>query len=477
MLQSWSIKRSISLGFAALLACMGLMAGIAANRMLHVLNVQSEQSKGLLPAATIANDFQREMLNARINLIYFVTIQKQGSRAAGMEHLDKARSALVLMETLVADREELSVLRPSVQRLRGELAAYESELRSTILLVEGGTTSGDVYTAQIKAWAGRGAALVADADKTQVLSAQISSARNTENIASLRATVTMCVTIFLVSFVGCVLLAFIIVTRINRTLRATIAALDESASQIALSSEEIAAASEALAQNASEQAAMIEETSTATTEINSMASRSSDDSTATVAIAITAQADCEKTNTSLCEMGKAIETLHDSSMQVSKIIKVIDGIAFQTNILALNAAVEAARAGVHGTGFAVVAEEVRHLAQRCSSAATDTGNLITDSMERSTNGRAQMQQVVTQMQTVTSDSQRIRKLVEGIHVASQEQSRGAAQINKAIGQIEQVTQSSAAQAEQGAASSMQLKKHAVAMAGLVDRLKVLVEGQ
>lgn len=351
------------------------------------------------------------------------------------------------------------------------------ELGKTVSLVEGGTTSGEAYSAQVKAWAARGSLLVGDADSTQALSAQMSDKRNESNINSLHSTVTFCLTLFLVSLVICIGLATMIVRKLNHSLREITSALDSSSEQIALSSSEIASSSQALAQNASEQAATIEETSAASAEINSMALKTKDNSAATALIVIGAQARCEKTNSSLAQMEQAMEAIHDSSQQVSKIVKVIDGIAFQTNILALNASVEAARAGEQGAGFAVVAEEVRNLAQRCAAAARDTSELVEQSMERSNGGRDQMKAVVADMHSVTLESQRIRNLVDEIKDGSIEQSRGVDQINRAISQMESVTQSSAAQAEQGAASASELSSQAGTMSEIVFRLKVMVEGK
>ena len=476
MIEGWSLKRFISIGFALMLCAMACVCGLSVERMGHVLSVQREHSLGLLPAARLANDFQREMLNARISLIYFVTIQKAGSRELGSEHLENAQSTLVKLNQLISARAELSDLRPLAGRLDTELADYRSVLTTTLDMVQGGTVSGDRYTAQVKAWAARGAVLVADADRMQALSSHMSEDRNQENISSLRLTALVCAWLFAASLVFSVALAAWLVNRLNQNLRAIATALDESAEQIAHSSREIVSSSQAMAQNASEQAATIEETSSASTEINSMARRTTENSATTAGIVTSAQAGCELTNDSLAEMVGAMQAIHSSSLEVTKIVKVIDGIAFQTNILALNAAVEAARAGQAGQGFAVVADEVRSLAQRCASAAKDTTELVSESMERSTRGADKMKQVVQNMQTVTLESARIRELVEEINTGSREQSRGVDQIDKAISEMEQVTQSSAAQAEQGAAAASELSSQADMMSQLVVRLKVLVEG-
>jgi methyl-accepting chemotaxis protein len=165
-----------------------------------------------------------------------------------------------------------------------------------------------------------------------------------------------------------------------------------------------------------------------------------------------------------------------SSGKISKIIKVIDEIAFQTNILALNAAVEAARAGSAGMGFAVVADEVRNLAQRCASAARDTAALIEESIATSNGGKEKLAQVVAAIQSITGSSARVKELVTEVDHGSREQSRSIEQISAAIHQMERVTQNTAANAEQSAAASLDMNSQAEAMKQIVARLKALVGG-
>ena len=169
--------------------------------------------------------------------------------------------------------------------------------------------------------------------------------------------------------------------------------------------------------------------------------------------------------------------IKESSDKVSKIIKTIDEIAFQTNILALNAAVEAARAGEAGMGFAVVADEVRSLAQRSAQAARDTATLIEESIHAANQGHQRVTQVSGAIEAITTSAGRVKQLVDAVSVASREQAQGIDQVTQAITQMEKVTQNTAATAEESAAASEELSAQAESSMGVVARLAVLVGSQ
>jgi methyl-accepting chemotaxis protein/methyl-accepting chemotaxis protein-1 (serine sensor receptor) len=173
-------------------------------------------------------------------------------------------------------------------------------------------------------------------------------------------------------------------------------------------------------------------------------------------------------------MVASMSAIQDSSQKVSKIIKTIDEIAFQTNILALNAAVEAARAGEAGMGFAVVADEVRNLAQRSAQAAKDTAALIEESIVKTQAGATKVEQVSGAIAGITESVEKVKGLVDEVSIASRQQAQGIDQVSQAIAQMEKVTQTTAATAEESAAASEELNAQAEQTMGIIEGLKLLV---
>lgn len=279
----------------------------------------------------------------------------------------------------------------------------------------------------------------------------------------------------LVSFALAALVLFI-VQQVKQDLNYTALSLNEGAEEIASAAAQVATLSNTLAQGASQQAASIQETSASSLEIESMSRRSAENSRSTASMVAASHARCEEADLFLGQMVTAMNDINNSSEQISRIIKVIEQIAFQTNILALNASVEAARAGETGMGFAVVAVEVRSLAQRSSQAAKDSAAFIEDSILKSRIGQQKMDQVASVIRLITGDSTKMKQLIDEINLGSQEQSRGMGQISNSIQQIEKITQSSAASAEECASAAEQLTAQSETVRNIVVDLTALVGG-
>jgi methyl-accepting chemotaxis protein/methyl-accepting chemotaxis protein-1 (serine sensor receptor) len=281
------------------------------------------------------------------------------------------------------------------------------------------------------------------------------------------------VTILIVSVAVAIIAVWVIVV-INRTLRQSVRSLSESASQVAGAAGQVSSASQSLARSSSDQAASIEETSASTEEINATAERNGESSRTAADMVTKSGERVADTHRLLDETVRAMNEINTSSDKISKINKVIDEIAFQTNILALNAAVEAARAGEAGMGFAVVADEVRNLAHRCSQAAKDTAGLIEESITRSRDGKTKVDAVAGAVRTMGEEAQQVKAIVDQVNVGSEEQSRGIAQIGQAIAQMEKLTQEAAATAEESAAAAEELNAQSTTLKDVADRLTAMV---
>jgi methyl-accepting chemotaxis protein/methyl-accepting chemotaxis protein-1 (serine sensor receptor) len=259
-------------------------------------------------------------------------------------------------------------------------------------------------------------------------------------------------------------------------LRRVAAEMLEGSRQVATAADQVASASQSLAQGTSEQAATLEETSSSATEITAITRKNAENTRSVNGLMTETAQLVGDANRNLDEMIRSMKEINTSSEKISKIIRVIDEIAFQTNILALNAAVEAARAGEAGMGFAVVADEVRNLAHRSAQAAKDTAALIEESIGKSNEGSRKLDLVAKSIQQITGSSTQVKTLVDEVDVGSQEQSRGIEQIGMAVGQMEKVTQRNAANAEESAAASEELASQARSLYETVERLRKISGG-
>ena len=248
--------------------------------------------------------------------------------------------------------------------------------------------------------------------------------------------------------------------------------LNESSDQVAAGSRQVSDASRSLSQGASEQASAIEQLSSSIMEVAAQTKQNATNATEANNLADTAKNDATLGTIQMKDMIKSMEGINEASIKVSKVIKVIDDIAFQTNMLALNAAVEAARAGQHGKGFAVVAEEVRNLAARSATAVKETSEMIDSSLKKAADGTKIANETSTALDKIVKGVDKAATLVAEIASASNLQATGIAQINKGIEQVSKVVQTNSATAEESAASSEELSGQAEALKQMVNKFNL-----
>lgn len=248
------------------------------------------------------------------------------------------------------------------------------------------------------------------------------------------------------------------------------------AEQVAAGSRNVSEASVSLSQGAAEQASSVEELSASISEISSQTASNAENAGKANNLTIQARQQAAVGDADMKEMLAAMEDINTSSANISKIIKVIDEIAFQTNILALNAAVEAARAGQHGKGFAVVAEEVRNLAARSAKAAKETTELIEDSIAKVESGRAIAGKTAEALMIIMNNVSEVADIVSSIAKASSEQKLALEQIDQGVLQVSQVVQANSATSEEAASASEQLNAQAARLRETSDQFRLAPGG-
>ncbi len=270
---------------------------------------------------------------------------------------------------------------------------------------------------------------------------------------------------------------------IKENLNATLDALNDILGQVAVAVDQVTTgarqvsdSSQSLSQAATESASSLEEITASMHELTSQTNMNAENATQANQLAAQAKISAEKGEGQMGAMVKAMNDINESASNISKIIKAIDEIAFQTNLLALNAAVEAARAGVHGKGFTVVAEEVRNLAQRSAAAAKETAEMIEGSIKKTEVGARIAAETSKALEEIVAGSAKVTDLIGEIASASKEQAQGIGQINTGLSQVDQVTQQVTASAEESASASEELSSRSLQLKQMLTKFNLRKQG-
>ena len=270
-------------------------------------------------------------------------------------------------------------------------------------------------------------------------------------------------------YVGALAAVLASMRTINRQLSGTLQQIGESAEQVSSGSEQIANSSQALAQGATEQASAIEELTANVLDISGQVNKTAERAKDAKTEMDTTGDKVETCNVQMQEMTKAMDEITDRSNEISKIIKTIEDIAFQTNILALNAAVEAARAGAAGKGFAVVADEVRNLAAKSAEASKNTADLIGGTVDAVNRGSAVVNETAETLFQIVEGTKTVSGLVAEITEDAQREAEALKQARDGIEEIARVVHMNSASSEESASASVELSTQAVRMKELMEQ--------
>ena len=472
---AWTIGRRIGVGFTALITILAVVGAICFERVIRINASSEEMELRAMPAIVLLGQAESLVKENFINTTQHVMATDAATKAA----LDKELAVKSSQNTATYKEYEALINEPA------EKVAYEQltlrrnayrDMRTKVLALSGSGLVAQALQADqmlntglypiYKEYTATLRSMVDDARaKGTHASSDIKQA-----VAQTRATVLIGV---IAAMVVGIATSFLITRRTKSALGGVANELAEGATQLSAASGEINRASQSLAQSSSELAASIEETSATLEEISSMTKRNAESASNAREIANQTRAAAETGSTGMQSMTSAMDAIKASSVNTAKIIRTIDDIAFQTNLLALNAAVEAARAGEAGAGFAVVAEEVRSLAQRSTAAARETSEKIQDSIQKSEHGVSISAEVAKTLEEIVTRARRVDELVSEIASASKEQSQGVDQVVTAVSQMEKVTQSTAAGAEECASAAEQLNAQAISQDSIVGQLRSL----
>jgi len=474
--KKFTIGKRITLGFASVILIALALGGFAYSRLIAIHSHSDQIAKASIPTLELIGRVQKNA--AILDLLIYKHIGSAskedmakletdlGTVKAGNDQIVDQLDKLIANEKGRELLEKTVAVRAEYTKAREEVLALSRTGTNNEQAYQMGRTQldpvSDNYIANLQNLVD-----FVEADASQS-SGNIQSAVTTSQVGILTG-------LGLALLVG-VGVAFIIIRGTNKALNQIASDLSDGSNQVASAASQVSGSSQSLAEGSSEQAASIEETSASLEEMASMTKRNAENAQKANELAKEARAVADHGVTDMQTMSTAMQSIKTSSDDIAKIIKTIDEIAFQTNILALNAAVEAARAGEAGMGFAVVADEVRNLAQRSAQAAKETAAKIEGAINNTTQGVQISAKVAEVLNEIVSKVRQVDELVAEVSGASKEQTQGIAQVNIAIGQMDKVTQSNAANAEESAAAAEELNAQALKMKESVGELLQLVSG-
>lgn len=469
---SWTIGRRIGVGFGSLILILGIVGALCFQRVTNIKLSAEEMEQRAMPGLMLLGQAESEVKENFINTTQHVMATSAAEKTAIDKILTEKSAKLSSIYKEYEGIIDEQVEKQAYEKLTAARNAYR-DLRGKVLeLSRKGQNefAADMLNAQL---------YPVYQNYISGLRGMVDTARSKGSAASeaINLAVTQTRAVVLTGVVVALLiggLAGVLITRRTSGVLGQVAGeLAEGAAQLSSASGEINRASQSLAQGSSELAASIEETSATLEEISSMTKRNAESAGTAREIANQTRAAAETGSTGMQTMTAAMDAIKASSENTAKIIRTIDDIAFQTNLLALNAAVEAARAGEAGAGFAVVAEEVRSLAQRSTAAARETTEKIQDSIQKSEHGVLISADVAKTLEEIVTRARRVDELVSEIAAASKEQSQGVDQVVTAVSQMEKATQTTAAGAEECASAAQQLNAQAISQDSIVGRLHEL----